>query len=341
MIDIFINSVRDSVYPSSQNNYNPDTFYPEYRWGNSEISTEKNNVYEMVRSCFIGLHMDANNLNTARWNPLGEIIKEGDSVLLKPNWVMHYNKNKNIKENSLECLITHPSVVRVVIDYCLIALNGTGRIIVGDAPMQGCDLDKLLDISGYNRLFGFYNDRSVDIHPVDFRQYSTIVDKNKVLTGRKYNSSEGLEVNLGNRSRLTSNLISGPRKYKVSDYNEKITNQFHNDSKHIYLINKDILEADVVINLSKPKCHRLAGITSSLKNIVGITYDKACLPHRTFGSTQQGGDEYRYNSFLKQIIAHVLEKKLVFEENKKFRLSLWGRWRTTRLPGILSFVMFS
>ncbi len=335
MIDFFINSVEDSVYPTSGYSYSPDTYYPEYKWSDLEISKDRNYIYEMVRESFKGLQLDIKNFNTVNWNPLGELIKEGDTVLVKPNWVMHYNKNKSIKENSLECMITHPSLVRAVVDYCLIALNGSGRIIIGDAPMQGCDLERLMEISNYNDLFKFYNRHSIDLHPVDFRQYSTIVDKNKVLIGRKYNSSDGLEVDLGSRSRLNSNNDLVPKRYKVSDYSEKITNQFHQDGKHIYMINREILSADVVINLSKPKCHRLAGITGALKNIVGITFDKACLPHRTVGSSEQGGDEYKYNSLLKEVIAFVLEKKLAFEENKKLRLSLLMRY----IYGVLYYLM--
>lgn len=325
MIDFFINVVEDSVYPSSQNNYNPDTFYPEYKWGTLDISNEKNRVYQMVRDCLIGLKMDANNFNTKQWNPFGELIKEGDTVVIKPNWVMHYNENKRITENGLECLITNPSVVRVVIDYCLIALNGTGRVIIGDAPMQGCDLDRLIETSGYKDLFSFYNQHSINIHPTDFRQFSTIVDKNKVRRVKKFNSGEALEVELNSSSRLNSKSLV-LKKYKVSDYNEKITNNYHHNGKHTYLINKEVLSADVLINLCKPKCHRLAGITAGLKNMVGITYDKACLPHRTEGSKQQGGDEYLYNSFIKKMIGSVLNKKIIFEEKNKLRHSLIMRF---------------
>lgn len=334
MSDLFINVSEDSVYPSSDYNYNPDSAYPEYIWSSSDISKRKNNIYEMVRNCLIGLKMDANNINTKKWNPFGELIKEGDTVVIKPNWVMHYNNNKRISENSLECLITHPSVVRAVIDYCLIALHGTGRIIIGDAPMQGCDLDRLIEISGYKDLFSFYNQRSINIHPTDFRQFSTIVNNNKVLIGRKYNSSEALEVELNSKSRLNSKN-SVIKQYKVSDYNEKITNKYHHNGKHTYIINKDVLSADVVINLCKPKCHRLTGITAAVKNIVGITFDKACLPHRTVGSKQQGGDEYLYNSLIKKMIGRVLNKKIVFEEKNKFRISLFMRY----VYGLLYYFM--
>ena len=326
MPDFFINVREDSVYPSSQYNYNPDNAYPEYIWSSSDLSDEKNEVYEMVRNCLIGLNMDANNFNTKNWNPFGDLIKEGDTVVIKPNWVMHFNKNKNITVNALECLITHPSVVRAITDYCLIALNGTGKIIIGDAPMQGCDLDMLINVSGYDKVFKFYNNRSVSILPTDFRQYSTIVDNNKILTGKKYNNNAApLEVELNSESRFYCKKTSMKR-YKVSDYNQNITNKYHYGEKHTYLINKEVLSADVVINLCKPKCHRLAGITAAIKNIVGITFDKACLPHRTIGSKQQGGDEYLHNSFVKKMIGKVLDKKVIYEEQNKHKYSLVMRY---------------
>ncbi len=334
MNDFYININEDSVYPSSQDNYNPHFAYPEYIWDSTDISKGKNDVYEMVRNCLFGLSMDAENFNTKKWNPFHKIIHEGDTVLIKPNWVMHFNKNKKITENNLECLITHPSIVRVITDYCLIALNGTGKVIIGDAPMQGCDLAKLIEISGYNKLFDFYNQHSINIQPSDFRQYAVLVDENKVIKGKKFNGTEALEVNLGLKSRFTSKNSNNNR-YKVSDYDEKLTNTFHNNENHTYIINKMVLSADVVINLSKPKCHRLAGITGSLKNLIGITYNKASLPHRTFGSQKQGGDEYLYNSLLKRIINKILDKKIDFENNNKYTYALVMRY----IYGLLYYYM--
>jgi len=334
MNDFFINISRDSSYPSSKYNYNPDCHYPEYPWSNTDISKEKNHVYNMVRDCLIGLKLDIDNLNTEKWNPFGQFIKEGNTVVIKPNWVMHKNKNINVTENSLECLITHPSVVRAVADYCLIALKGSGNIIVGDAPMQGCNLEKLIEISGYNELFAFYNQHSVHVTPSDFRHYSTIVNKHKVLTGKKYNNSETFEVDLGEKSRFVSTVEKG-KKYLVSDYSKKITNRYHQAGTHKYLIDKRVLSADVLINICKPKCHRLAGFTGALKNVVGITYDKACLPHRTSGSKTEGGDEYLNNSFLKRIISRILYLKIDFEERDLFGLAFMMRY----LYGLLYYLM--
>jgi hypothetical protein len=50
--------------------------------------------------------------------------------------------------------------------------------------------------------------------------------------------------------------------------------------------------ADVFICLPKLKTHKKTGVTLSLKNLVGINADKNWLPHHTFGSPNDGGDEY-------------------------------------------------
>jgi hypothetical protein len=52
------------------------------------------------------------------------------------------------------------------------------------------------------------------------------------------------------------------------------------------------MDADVFINLPKLKTHKKAGVTLSLKNLVGINGDKNYLPHFCIGTPDQGGDEF-------------------------------------------------
>jgi len=150
------------------------------------------------------------------------------------------------------------------------------------------------------------------------------MDKRKVLKNKVMNQNESIEIDMGHSSYFSSEGIKS-RRYKVSDYDSKITNLYHSDKRHSYIINKDVLSADVIINLPKPKCHRLAGMTGAIKNFVGITADKACLPHRSIGSKVQGGDEYLMNSMLKRIIGRVLDQKIFFERIKCYWLSLLMR----------------
>jgi uncharacterized protein (DUF362 family) len=297
---------QDAVYPNSNEGYSPNVEYPEYIFGKTHLSNE-NQVYELVREGFFSLGYDQRNYGTSTWNPLGEFIKEGQTVLIKPNWVMHYNKNKDY-HNNLECLVTHPSIVRAVIDYALVALKGTGRLLVADAPMQGCDLKEMFSKSGYEELFEFYRSRGINIEVLDLRQLR-VITSNKVITDTIIVNGEDqsikIEVNEASAHSAKSNM-----QYKVSDYLAESTNTYHHDNVHTYNINRNVLQADVIINMPKPKCHRLAGITAAQKNMVGITYDKACLPHRTIGARTSGGDEYPNRSTIKTLISKVEERKL-------------------------------
>ena len=70
--------------------------------------------------------------------PFGRLIPPAARVLVKPNWVMHCNRGPW----GIEPLLTHASVVRAVVDGVLQA--NPGRLVLGDAPLQGCDFQELL-----------------------------------------------------------------------------------------------------------------------------------------------------------------------------------------------------
>lgn len=290
----------------------PSEYYPEYPFSIEELS-KGNSIYKVVREGFFKLGYDLENYNTSKWNPLSAFIKEGDTVLIKPNWVMHKNKNKN-NPNDLECLVTHPSIVRVLLDYTLIALKGTGKVILADAPMQGCDLDALFKITGYDKLFEFYRKQGIEIAILDLRA-ERVITSSRVITEtiEVNNDDQSVCIDLGDFSRH----INPGKLYKVSDYSASKTNTYHQQNKHVYNISRKAIEADVIINLPKPKCHRLAGITAAQKNLVGIIFDKSSLPHRAIGSKKEGGDEYLTKSYIKTLYTRLEEKKLELTVSNK------------------------
>lgn len=104
---------ENADYP--KDNYNPGSYYPEYPFGSGEVNPLGNDVYEMIRNCLFDMGLDCQNFGTTAWNPLGQYISPGDFVIIKPNLVMHKNENKSVLENSLECLVTHPSCIRAKI----------------------------------------------------------------------------------------------------------------------------------------------------------------------------------------------------------------------------------
>ena len=105
-------------------------------------------------------------------------------------------------------------------------------------------------------------------------------------------------IDLGLKSELSNQDFS---KFRVFDYDKDKMIKYHNETNHKYVISKIALEADTIINLPKLKVHKKAGITSSLKNFVGIIGSKDCLPHHRFGSIEEGGDEYYYKSLRKRL----------------------------------------
>ena len=294
MSTICINRKDNVWYPEKNSLFRPHIAYPEYQY--KTISVEQNDVYEMVRECFHMLEMDDDNYGTCEWNPLKEIVKEGDTVLLKPNMVLDKNRS-NCGE---ECLYTNPSVVAAIIDYVVIALKNTGRIIIGDAPLQECDFEKLVDDSGYLDLINFYHENGVNIDLVDFRNTKTF-EKNGLHYLREDKGHNGIIVKLGEYSTFSGMSDERLKNLRITNYDPRILQKHHNMNCHEYMVANQILEADVIFNLPKPKTHRKAGVTIALKNLVGINANKEFLPHHTLGSKEEGGDAYLFNSnYLKQ-----------------------------------------
>lgn len=238
-------------------------------------------VYNGVRNLLLNMGLDKKNQGTKKWNPFSEFIKAGDKVVIKPNLVLHENKSGD----SEDCMITNVAVIRPIIDYSLKALNGTGELIVGDAPVQDCDFKKVIELFGLKKMIEKYNEAGYKIKLMDFRKNQNSDLKCSIVNVGKYSSLcqvDGYE-----------------KKYAITNYDLREMHKHHNADKHEYMIPDDILSADVIINVPKPKTHRKAGMTACLKNFVGANSKKEFLPHHRNGSIRTGGDEYPERSALK------------------------------------------
>lgn len=309
--EVCIYQVKKIVYPK-QAPFRPDNVHPESPF--KVVSDEPNVVYEMVRNALFLSGLDKDNFGTAEWNPLKSIVKPGQTVLLKPNLVMH----KNPSGFGIDCLVTHPSVIAAVLDYVVIALDGKGKIIVGDAPVQGCDFNALVQENGLRETIEFYKSRlpkDVSIELVDFRGLINNLDKDSeriIITDEK-----GVLVDLSNDSEFCGLSDEKYRGMRITNYDPAILAEHHNKTKNEYLINSRVLSADVVINMPKPKCHRKAGVTISLKNFVGTCARKEYLPHHINGSPVEGGDCYLHKSTLKRLQNFWLDKHNYFLRTKR------------------------
>jgi uncharacterized protein (DUF362 family) len=164
------------------NAFSPNKKYPEIKkLGIYKEINPENTVYQSVRELFQLLKLDKENIGTQHWNPLTEIIKPGDKVLIKPNMVKHKSDLHNT-DASLTELITHPSIISAVLDYVVLALKNKGTIIIGDAPIQEALFGKILDYLQLNNLKKKYDSISgITIEIIDFRQERAINRKFKEI----------------------------------------------------------------------------------------------------------------------------------------------------------------
>ena len=290
-------------YPTSPP-FLSDYDYPELE--KVFVSNIVNNVFSMVRESFVLMGYDKENYGTDRWNPLGQLIRPGDKVLIKPNMVMHQNHNT---DGGNECLYTHPSVVAAVLIYVLKALKTSGSIIVGDAPMQECDFNMLINESGYLEMINFFKDNApvgIKIEIIDFRDlYSEV--KLGVHKQHINKNTNGVVVDLGSESEFHGLSMDEFERLRITNYDPDELKKHHNMDTNEYMINSHILDADVIINVPKPKTHRKAGVTIALKNLVGINARKEYLPHHMNGAKEDGGDEYLYRSRKKLLINRLYD----------------------------------
>lgn len=276
--------------------FNPPKIYPEYPY----TDIDKNNmIYDAIRDLLRTLKLDEKNYGTKEWNPLGDLIKPGDKVVIKPNFVSEPRSEKI----DYQSIITHPSIIRPIIDYCNIALKGQGELAIADAPQFDSNFEKIKEITQIDNLIEYVSNQSeIKIELIDLRQEIVEIE-NGIITNKiiRDGDPKGYTIiNLKEESAFSS-IENYTKKIYGSDYDFKETRKHHSGGNHEYCISNTILDADVIINIPKLKTHKKAGITVCQKNLVGINTNKNYLPHFRFGSKEEGGDEYYNNTKFKSI----------------------------------------
>src|SRR4030043_384669 len=217
--------------------YHPSTKYPEYPF--SAIS-KHNSVYQGIRELLHLLNLDNKNFNTPVWNPLGEFISPGDRVVIKPNFVI----DSRDRQEGIDPLITHPSVIRAVVDYVIIALNGRGEVIICDTPQNNCNgrklrkelhIDSILNffhtqLSNTEIKFFFYDLRKEEVrykYNICWERVSLPGDPLGYILGNLHNRSEMQGIN--------------PQKLYGADYDRQEIIMAHREGNHIYNLSKTVL----------------------------------------------------------------------------------------------------
>lgn len=287
--------------------YGPGAAFPELEplLGGTTDGERPNPVYRAVRSVLRALGLDAGRFGTREWNPLGDLVPPGSRVVLKPNFIRHWNPGPG----TVDSVITHGSILRVAADYALLAVGPAGSVAIAEAPQQDCDFDRIRELAGLDVLVDFHRRRTgrrlevIDLRreAVEFRD--GIIAKRQPLPGDPLGYRV---VDLGAHSFLEGSGLD-PRRLRGADYDPQPTGGHHSAGRHAYLISETVLRADLVVNLPKIKTHKKTGVTLALKNLVGINGDKNWLPHHCVGAPSEGGDEFPDGRTIDRLRSRAIE----------------------------------
>lgn len=254
--------------------------------------------------CRQSLDLLFQRMGLPRENPLGAVLRPGQRVVVKPNLVFH----RHYRGGSLDCLITSPALIRAVCDRVFEAVGRQGEVILGDAPLQSCDWNRLVTETGLIQWPGQYASQGYWLTLADFRKFASTDLKGLKHSpiARPGDPNGYRNVNLGANS-----LHAGRdwRRYRVTNYDPSEMLSHHNAGTHEYLISGSVLSADALISLPKLKTHRKSGLTCALKNLIGINGSKDWLPHHMAGGTGEGGDEYPGRAAWKKLASWIVSRE--------------------------------
>ena len=252
-----------------------------------------------------------------------DFVHQGDNVVLKPNWVKEHDERVP-GPNQWEHVVTHPSVIEGVIRWVAPQLQGNGSITVCDAPQtdssfatlrQYCDLDAM--IARCSADFPGLRIALLDLRPEEWHAVDGVTVSKTELPGDPKGSTH---VKLNEDSEFVG--FHGLGQLYGASFNMAETNDRHRETTHEYMLCRTPMDADVLINIPKLKCHKKVGLTCALKNMVGINSNKNWLPHHTEGTPDKGGDQFP---------AATMKAKLEHSWMGKIKRFLFGRHLLSKL----------
>ncbi len=295
---VAVSFTGEKGYPT-QAPFHPPERYPEL--GDGDVDPD-NRVYRWVRETLYRLGLDRENFNTPNWNPLHDIVKPATTVFIKPNTVRHHH----LKGKDIFSVITHASVVRPILDYVLIALQGDGRIIVGDSQVVFGRFDEAMAIAGLAPLLEWHRRRtSIPTECFDLRTERAVRTWLGGKWGREKVEHDPRGYQVVDLDRQSCFRDIDPKKLRIGISPRREMFKHHSGGRHEYLFPKSVLQSDTIISIPKLKTHRRTAVTLTLKGFVGLVAGKESLPHYMVGSPQEGGDEYLHPSIRKRLCSRL------------------------------------
>lgn len=247
-------------------------------------------------------------------------ISAGDVVVLKPNWISHSHKYDPAEWASV---ITHPMIITAVLKLVLKYLDAQGKVIITDGPQTDSSWEKIMERMEPDLWIKMGEQAGVEVCIMDLRDDEWINEGDVIVSRKKLPGDPrgSTECDLNVFSEFVGHQIS-KKGYYGADYNKAETNEVHSKGHHKYRVSRTVMEADVFINLPKMKTHKKAGITCSLKNLVGINTYKNYLPHYNEGTFDEGGDQFPLSNVKSKAESFFVEKfKSFLHENPEK-----GKW---------------
>lgn len=306
--------------------FHPPEPYPEFdgSWLSAGPFDPSNLVYPLVREALFrhlgGYNATTNQVDLSVLHRFGDVKK----IAVKPNWVIPQDKLG-------DCVTTHGSVLRPLLDYLLLAFAPTPQIIVADIPLQSSNIEQIWAETGVDRLRDYYKSKGLSVDFMDLRREKILIDSSGFIHKREPLPGDVcgyVEVSLGSDSYLEA-ISCSKSVFSVNDYEPGLASCFHRPGQHCYLIPKTILASDLFVNLPKLKTHCKAGITSCMKNLIGINGEKGWIPHYRVGAPYDGGDEYpdygRYILNVKSKIRNAIQERHSWTYH--FAQAVWKRYK--------------
>lgn len=238
--------------------------------------------------------------------PFGAIVPRGARVLIKPNLVLHQNEGPG----GIDCLVTHASVIRAATEAAL--QTDAAEVLVGDAPIQGCDFDALVKTTGLDTWARERMAQEPRFKGVrDFRRTTCVLVHGVRVAEENLQSEDHFTLFDLGRESLLEPISDNQNRFRVAWYDHRLMAKTHHPGVHQYLVAKEVVEADVIINLPKLKTHKKAGVTCALKNLIGINGNKEYLPHHRLGGPKTGGDNYPDDGAVKRALEYVSDRQNV------------------------------
>ena len=233
----------------------------------------------------------AENIYNSLPEQLFTIISPGDTVVLKPNWVLDEHR---YHPGEWEQVITHPTIITSVLRRVIDRLGNKGRIIITDGPELNADFDKILSYQPLDEWENMAMQHNIKLQIIDLREELYIQNKNVTVKRIKLPSDPKGKVvaNLLNEKSEFFGHKKSVKGYFGAGSDIREVNRVHDGHINLYSVSRSVIEADVFINLPKLKTHKKGGITCSLKNLVGINTYRNYLPHNSIGTPTDGGDQF-------------------------------------------------